>query len=401
VSAATTPAAPGHIRHLLAQPQVRRLFGASMVGRLPMGALGIVLILHVRELTGSYAAGGLAAGGFALGLGVSAPVVGRLIDRRGQTRVILVAAAVAAAAIVALAALPPSAPLAAILALACLTGAAEPPLGACMRALWPALAPGADRLHAAYAIESVAIELTYVLGPLVIAGAVATQSPPAALVVCAGLLVAGTVAFAATPASRGARRSPASAERSAAGALAGAGVRTLLLTYVCVATGFGVLEVAIAAFAEAEGTRAAAGPLLAVWGVGSIAGGVLAARAGAPADPPRRFGVLLVALGLCYAPLLLAPGIATVAPLLVLAGLAVAPAIAGGHALLTGLAPDGSLTEAFAWAATAFGAGFAIGGGAGGALVEWAGPDAGFALATAAALLAAALAAARRPTLSA
>ncbi|CAA9498946.1 MAG: hypothetical protein AVDCRST_MAG30-1794, partial [uncultured Solirubrobacteraceae bacterium] len=275
----------GPIRDLLSQPQVLRLFGSSMVGRLPMGAIGLVLILHVREVTGSYAAGGLAAGCFALGLGVSAPVIGRVIDRRGQTRVIVAAAVIAAAALAGLAAVPESTPLAVLLVLATLAGAAEPPLGACLRALWPALAPGPDRLHAAYALESVAVEFTYVLGPLLIGGAVAAQSPRAALALCGALLIAGTIAFAATPASQAAPRGVVAGARPLAGALASPGIRTLMLVYVCVATGFGVLEVAIAAFAEAEGSRAWAGPLLAIWGVGSMAGGVLAARAGAPADP--------------------------------------------------------------------------------------------------------------------
>src|SRR6478609_8085551 len=55
-------------------------FVASLIGRLPMGAVGLVFILRTNEITGSFALGGLATGAYALSIGVLAPVMGRLID---------------------------------------------------------------------------------------------------------------------------------------------------------------------------------------------------------------------------------------------------------------------------------------------------------------------------------
>ena len=57
---------------LLRVPGFARLFLASMAGRLPASALGLVLILHMRALTGSFAAGGAVAGAYALACGGSA-----------------------------------------------------------------------------------------------------------------------------------------------------------------------------------------------------------------------------------------------------------------------------------------------------------------------------------------
>src|SRR5262245_5508066 len=145
------------MKAVLNTPGVRALFVASCIARLPMGAFGLLLVLHTHDLTGSYAGGGLASGVYALALGVSNPALARLVDRRGQTTVLRVGAVVAAAAMASLAMLPDGAPLAAILAAAAVAGVFQPPTGACMRALWPEILPGRDARHAAYSLESVAL----------------------------------------------------------------------------------------------------------------------------------------------------------------------------------------------------------------------------------------------------
>src|SRR5919107_128728 len=93
------------MREILRTRGVLTLFGASCVARLPMGALGLLLVLHTHELTGSYADGGLASGAYAL-----------VVDRRGQTLVVRAGAPVAAAAMAYLALLPSGTPVAAIVA---------------------------------------------------------------------------------------------------------------------------------------------------------------------------------------------------------------------------------------------------------------------------------------------
>jgi MFS family permease len=111
-------------------------FAASLIGRLPMGAIGLVFILRTHEITGSFAAGGGATAAYALSLGLVAPGLGRLIDLKGQTLVLLGAGALQAAALITFATLPGNAALPLIVALAALTGASQPPLGATVRSLW-------------------------------------------------------------------------------------------------------------------------------------------------------------------------------------------------------------------------------------------------------------------------
>ena len=70
VAAATSP------RTILSAPGIRRTYGTSLIARLPMGAHGLVLLLFVHQLTGSYALGGAASGAFAGG--GNAPLTGQL-----------------------------------------------------------------------------------------------------------------------------------------------------------------------------------------------------------------------------------------------------------------------------------------------------------------------------------
>src|SRR6188472_4819729 len=94
------------MRAVLKTPGVLPIFVASCVARLPMGALGLLFVLHTQALTGSYARGGVVAGAYTLALGVSNPALARLVDRRGQTLVLLVGAPVSAGAMATAALLP-------------------------------------------------------------------------------------------------------------------------------------------------------------------------------------------------------------------------------------------------------------------------------------------------------
>ncbi len=270
------------IAQLLRVPGFAPLFLASMAGRLPASAFGLVLILRTRELTGSFAAGGAVAGAWALANGITGPLLGRLVDRRGQTAVLLPAALLSTAAIIGFALLPHGVAVAPAIALAALAGGAFPPLGPCLRTLWPALLgddPG--RMHAAFSLEAAALEATYIVGPVVIAGAIGAWSTSAATLTCAALLIGGVLAFTGHAASRAWRPERADRAHGAAGALRSRGVRTLMLVFALLGATFGSVEIAVPVAAEAAGHAGAAGLLLGVWGLGSLIGGLLSARAGA------------------------------------------------------------------------------------------------------------------------
>jgi MFS family permease len=376
-------------------PGVPALFASSIIARLPLATFGIVLLVHAERLTGSFAVAGLVSGAYAIARGVGAPLLGRLVDRCGQTIVLLSSAAASALLLTVVALLPPSAPRAVLVVLAAAIGLATPPLAACVRTLLPDVLSDSDALPAAYAFESTALELTFIFGPPLALGVGALWSTGAALACGAFVLLAATTAFAAQPASRSWRPLPHT-PRSRGGSLRSPAIRTLGLILICVGAVFGAVDVGVLDTAKALGSAAAAGPLLGLWGVGSLLGGIAATRLGGGARRARGLVALLGALTLGHAALAAATGsVLAIGAVLLIAGASIAPTLATIYAMVDKAAPTGTLTEAFAWLLTAASTGAAAGAASAGAVAQTADPIAVFALAGAAGALAVLVAALR------
>jgi MFS family permease len=194
------------------------------------------------------------------------------------------------------------------------------------------------------------------------------------------VILAATAAFAAEPASRSWRPQPG-AERPRGGALRSHAMRTLVLALVGVGVVFGAVEVGIAAVAKELGSTAAAGPILALWGGGSLLGGAVAARLGGGARTPAGLALVLAALAGGHLLLIPAAGsLIAIGAVVVIGGAAIAPTYAAVYAIADRAAPAGTVTEAFAWLATAVAFGAAAGSGLAGTVVDAAGPVGAFAL---------------------
>jgi predicted MFS family arabinose efflux permease len=372
-----------------------RMFAISILARVPLAMFSIALLVHARHLTGSFAAAGIVTGVYAVSLGIGGPLLGQLVDRRGQTAVLLASAAASAVVLVVIAVLPAGTPVAVIVGLAAALGLATPPIDACVRALFPGLTADAAALRAAYAADASASELTWIAGPPVALCVGALWSTGAALAAGGLVLLATTAAFALQPASRAWRPERAQARRRG-GALRAPAMRSLVLVFVAVGALFGAAEVAVTGAAAALDSTTAAAPLLALWGAGSLVGGVLSARRGGAAPLAGVLGALAAghlalagATGSLYA----------LGGMLLVAGAAIAPTYATVYAMVDAAAPAGTTTEAFAWLETAIAVGAAVGSAAAGAVVDHAGPGAAFVLAGGAGAFAVILALLRSATL--
>jgi len=374
------------MKALASSPSSRNLFLLSLVARMAPAMLGIGVLVHAKAITGSFASAGLVAGVLAVALGVGGPLLGRLTDRRGQTAVLIGSAVVAGAAVAGLAAVPHGAPVWLLALLAAVAGLADPPVGACFRALLPGVVgdAGDDAARAAYAADAAAVELTWISGPPVVLLLVGLLSTGAALGVVAVTTIVSTGAFALQPASRE-WRPGASSERPRGGSLRVPALRSLVVVLGAVGVVFGATEVAVTAAAADLGDTAAAGPLLGLWGAGSFIGGLVAARLGGGARSAA--GLALVLGGLAAGHMLLAAAASSVVALafvLVVAGAMIAPTFASVYPMVERAAPPGTVTEAFAWAATAAAIGSAAGSALGGAVIDASGATAAFVVAGAA-----------------
>ena len=355
---------------ILRHPRMSGLFAAALVARLPIGINGLAVVLFLREQTGSFSVPGAVAGGLALGTGIGAPFMGRLVDRVGAGVLVPLAAANASGVLALLALGHAGAPAPVLVAVAVTTGAMYPPSPSVLRARFPELLRSRpDLVPAAYALDSVLLEITFVCAPLIVVAVIALLGAGAALVVSATTVLAGVAAFVWLLPPDG----PAAAREAHAGPLGvlrAPGIRTLVLTMVPVGFAIGALEVAVPAFSHDESRAELAGVLLATWALGSAVGGlVYGARA-------RRSPLALVhhrltlLFPVAILPLVAAPSMAVMALLLVPAGMFIAPIIATRNELASRAAPPGTKTEALTWPLTALVGGIALGAAAGGALID-------------------------------
>ncbi|MEU8228400.1 MFS transporter [Actinoplanes sp. NPDC048967] len=369
---------PPRVRAVLRAPQVSRVLLASQVGRLPLASGPLALLLFARQSL-SLTAAGLLVAAYTAAMAVSAPLLARTVDRWRQPPVLWASALVSGAGFALVAAGGHRIPVAAVGA--ALAGLGTPPLEACLRALWPdLLAP--DVVPAAYALDIAVQEVIFVVGPLTTVAAVALGGPTAGLLTAAALQLAGTAVFARTPAVRSWRGVPA--VRHWAGPLRSHRLALMLVGVLCVGLAFGSIPVALTGYAEAAGARSLSGWLLAAQAAGALIGGLLYTRA--RPGGPIRLPLLAAALMAGFLPLLVTPRPAAMAVLMAVSGLALPPLLTAVFLAADRLAPAGTVAEAFAWVATAFAVGSAIGAAAAGPLIA-AGIRYGFGLAPVAALI--------------
>lgn len=366
---------------LLAGPDGRALLTSSLLARLPLAMLSIAILVHVQRLTGSFAIAGVACSADAICGAVASPVLGRLVDRRGQTGVLVAGAALTALALIGMGLLPADSPPAVAVALAGLVGLATPPVGACVRTLLPAIVSRPSELPALFALESTLLEVTFVLGPPLALGLGAVWSTGAALVMSGLIMVTGTLAFATRRASR-AWRPDATVARSRAGSLRAAAIRVLVTVDLGTGVVFGATEVGVTVSAKHIAGAAAAAPLLGLWGAGSLLGGLVVTRLGARLDSARHLRVLMAALAVSHGALLLSTGsLPVMGAVILLAGATIAPTGASLYAMVDRFAPAGTQTEAFSWLVTSSSTGAAAGAAVAGILAQSAGPGTVFAFA--------------------
>jgi MFS transporter len=254
-------------------------------------------------------------------------------------------------------------------------GLATPPLGASMRSLWAGLVPDPELRQAAFAIDAVAVDAAFILGPSIAAGVIAVASPSASLAVCVALTLIGSAVYAGSAASRGWRGSPAHERHSSP--LRSRGVLVLMGAALGVGTAVGATEISITAFASEHGAAEVGGTLVAIQAAGSVLGGLWFGARRWRMPPGERLPAAALAFALGLAPLVAVPSLVAAFPLMALSGLALAPIISVIYMLLDSLAPSGTAVEATGWVLMAIVTGAALGNGLAGVAVSEASPHTG------------------------
>ncbi|MFD5467646.1 MFS transporter [Kitasatospora sp. NPDC127059] len=380
-------------RRLFAAPGAIAFTLAGLLGRLALSMNGVSLVVLLAERRGSYAlAGTVSAAGLATGA-IGMPLLGRLVDRYGQSRVAVPAALYNAV------------PLAALLLCvrlgapdwtlyACWAAcAAAPNLGGMARARWAHLHrddPAAR--HLANSFEQALDELCFMAGPVLAMLLCTTLAPEAGLLTAGTLGTTGALLFAAQR-----RTEPPLPARTPAGLRHGSplrapGLRVLALTFLATGMVFGATEITTVAYTDALGHRAAAGPLLALVAAGSCVAGLAFGLLTPRRAPGVRFLLGAAAMaGVLLLPLAAGLGGAVLPALgaaLFAAGTATAPTMVTGMTLVQELLPQRQFNEGMAVAVSGIVVGISAGAALAGTLAEHTAPGTGYALPAGAAALA-------------
>jgi MFS family permease len=385
---------------ILRIPRAWRFSVAGIIGRMPMSMAGLGMVLLISASTGRYAVAGSVSAAASLGMAVCAPQFGRLVDRYGQSRVIVPLAMAFAAGIAGLIlAVELGAPSWAYFPPGIVAGSTMPALGPMSRARWSALLGGSPRLHTAFSLESVADELCFVIGPASVT-VLATQVHPAAGICTAAVLcLAGTFWFAAQRETEPPAAAPAThAERLRSGGvgqrraqLASPALVILVPVYLFLGAMFVTVDLTTVAFAANFGHKALAGFVLGTYALGSAVGGLWYGARAWKSHAARRLAVTLTltVAGVCT--FWAMPDLAALTVVIFFCGLTIAPTLIAGYSLLESTAAPGRMTEAMAWLGTGIYIGVALGSTAAGFILDALGPRSGYAFAACCGCLAAVL----------
>ena len=353
-------------RDFLRKPDVATLAMVAVLSRMPVGMVGLAMLMFLREALGSYALAGTISGVYFVAMAIGAPIQGRLIDRSGPKLTLVVTGLVHPLALAAvLAAARGGLGLGAVATAAAVAGLFAIPITVLTRTFWRHRFTDEQDRRRAFSLDAVMIEVNFTLGPAIVAGVLATAGATAAFALAVGVTVAALLIFVSSPALRYFRPEQ-HGERHWLGPLTEPRLLLVFATTFGLTMGFGLLEVGYPGYATALAVPAFGGVLLSLNSFGSALSGTIFGGLTLRAPIERQY---TVATGLMVLPLLLhyfVEAQAAFAFVAFLAGAAIAPSIACQSVLVSRLAPSRYATEAFTWSSTfiltGLGAGMAVGG---------------------------------------
>ena len=349
-------------RRVLSVPALRQALVLGTLVRIPIFAGGVLLTLHVvHTLHRDYGAAGLVSAAATLCIAVSGPWRGRLLDTKGLRHVVLPSLVVMAICW----SIAPFVGYLPLLLLAALAGLFVVPTFSIIRQAVIAAVPDCDR-RTALSLDSVAVEVSFMVGPLV--GVWAATIWPTSLVLFSiemlGVL-AGVGLWLANPVMHADRGDPDGADGAdgeGTGSLSRrAWFRPQFLAMCAAAPATTIVlsgcDIAFVAALRAFDKVSLIGPVLAIWGLGSVIGGLVYGML------HRSISAFLLLGGLSAAtiPIAFAPSVWPLAALGFLAGLLCAPTITATVDRLSRVVPDAARGEAMGWHGSAMTAGSALG----------------------------------------
>jgi predicted MFS family arabinose efflux permease len=347
---------------LARNPVVRRILILGLLVRIPIWAAGIVLTLHVvTHLDRSYAEAGVVEMVYSFALAISSPWRGRQLDRVGLRRSLVPSLVVMSVCW----SVAPWLGYWPLLALVAVAGLFMMPTFSIVRQVLIGAVPE-DQRTAVLAIDSVVVEFSFMIGPVLgVIAAIYLPTAVALLIFQLGAVLGGIALWIANPPlSSGAlanstedsgQRPTTWVSPAVIMIMAIAATATLILTGEDLGT--------VAALRDAGHTNAI-GWVLALWGLSSAIGGIV--YGALHRHPPA--GVLLALLAATTALVAISTGPVEFTVLLFFSGFFCAPTITATLDEISRSVPASVRGEAMGW----HGSALTLGGALGAPVVGWA-----------------------------
>lgn len=373
-------------REIFRAPGAKGFSAAGFFARLPIAMAPIGIVAMLSQTYGEYWLAGAVSATFALTNAAAAPQISRLVDRMGQSRVLIPATIISVIAFAALIIATNQRWPAWTLFLSAFLAAAMPSIPAMMRARWTEIFRDRPELNTAFAFESAADELVYIAGASLSVGLAVSLFPEAGMMISTTFLALGTFAFLLQRSTEPKVR-PVESGHSQRSAIFLRPVQIITLALIFVGSTFATAEVSAVAITKELGQPGAASLVIGVYAIGSFVVGLTLGAINPKMSLQRQLLIAVSVLALTALPLLVAnSSVALLAFAVFVSGVAISPVFITSFGLIERRVPESMLTEGVTWVMTGIGIGMAFGAFISGWVIDNFGPDNGFWVSVAASL---------------
>jgi MFS family permease len=322
--------------------------------------LSLAILLHIEHVHHSYGAAGLVLAAASVGQAIAGPLTSRLMGVIGM-RIVLSGTLVACAASITVIALFPM-PIMITMIVAFIAGLSTPPIQPAVRTIYPKMV-NSTQLTPLFSLDASAQELIWIAGPVVITFVAIQISTTIGLLLCSTIMVLGGIWFIVLP-EVGRVRIPRSRRKFGVVLTRPTVLLATIVGFLLVGSCAAVEAGVVANFGE-DGPEA--GIVLAIWSLGSLAGGLSFGHL--PIGPwalARR--MLIVFVGVALAAMFM--NFWWLAITLIIAGAGIAPALAVIFSIVSSSVKFSDTAEAYGWVGTGQLIGAAIGSAVAGFLID-------------------------------
>ena len=343
---------------------------------MPMAMAPIGIVAMLSQTHGEYWLAGAVSATYALTNALAAPQISRLIDRIGQTRVVVPTTILSVLAFAALMAAAHRDWPIWTLFLSALLAASMPSIPAMVRARWTEIFRDRPELTTAFAFELAADELVYIAGASLSVGLSVALFPEAGMLASTLFLAVGSAAFIL-------QRSTEPRIRPIAHGTHGSAIRqpaVQIITFALIFIGaiFATAEVSAVAITKELGQPGAASFVIGVYALGSFVVGLVVGALNLTMPLQRQLAIAVGIIALTAVPLLFAGTVPLLAFAVFVSGVAISPTFITAFGLIERRVPEAMLTEGVTWVMTGIGIGMALGAFAAGWVVDNFGAQNGF-----------------------